>query len=202
MGKRQRVLKAAIVIVVAPIALALLVYETLQIGGLFIVFSLAFTALYLLWAFSKIAYDPGTIRQVTIPGAPDDIADLLKKTTTGGDLINVILVSGFQNDERLSQSDLMRYAKANGVTLTDPAIREYVLSLEKAEIIGSTGSPESYKKEYRLTDQRGKWCREAVSKCFPKRTIVFHVRNGLNLRRLTPFPQNESGTQPAASLQP
>jgi hypothetical protein len=178
-------LKGSLVVVALPVLLVTLLVQTLQQGGILFVFSITLVALYLYWAFDRVAYDSKLIRSVEIPGAPEEIGELLKKTTTSGDLIYVILLSSFQNNEKLSQTDMSKYAQRRGVTLTPQRIREYIKNLEDAQLISSPEAAK-YEKGYRLT-KKGMWCRNAVRQCFPPTTILFHVRNSLGLRRMGKF---------------
>lgn len=186
MDRQKDFLKATIVTFGIPVALLALLTQALSSGlGPVIVF-LAFLLVYLSWAFSGVSYDSKTIRGVRIPGAPERIVDLLKTTTSRGELILVNLLSSFQNHEKLSQTEMTEYAQRHGIGLTAQRIREYIKMLEDAGLITS---PETrYEKEYRLT-KVGTWCRKAVQQCFPSKVILFHLRNGLGLVKLGPFPE-------------
>lgn len=148
-----------------------------------------FLIIYLAIVCGSVGYDAKTIRNIRIPKAPDDIAKLLKTTTSYGELIHVILLRSFHNDEGLSQSDMTRYAqKEEDLPLTSQRIRDYVIKMEEAGLISSPHG--RYEMEYHLTEL-GQWCREAVKQCFPRRLLLFYLRNGLGLKRLDDFPQRQ-----------
>jgi hypothetical protein len=138
---------------------------------------------------SSIDYGAKTIRSVEIRNAPPEVVKLLKKTTEDGDLIYVILLRSFHNSEPLSQTSMTAYAqKRGGVDLTAQQIRTYITNMDKWGWISSPRARYTTEpKEYQLTEA-GKWCR----KCFPQRTFMYYLRNGLGLLR----PKNYLGTVP------
>jgi hypothetical protein len=75
-----------------------------------------------------------------------------------GDRLNVILLRAFNGHAKLSQTDLFRKAIDNGVKLTQPQVRDYIL--EGAGLI--TSPPTTYAKAYELTEQ-GKWSRHVIN---------------------------------------
>ena len=186
MDRRKDFLKATIVTFGIPVALLVLLTQVLSSGWGPVVVFLAFLLVYLSWAFSGVSYDSKTIRGVMIPAAPERIADLLRTTTSRGELIIVNLLSSFRNHEKLSQTEMTEYAQRHGIELTAQRIRDYIKIMESSGLITS---PETrYEKEYRLTKE-GMWCRKAVQQCFPSKVILFHLRNGLGLVKLGPFPE-------------
>ncbi|MGA8905741.1 MAG: hypothetical protein WB661_12125 [Candidatus Bathyarchaeia archaeon] len=145
--------------------------------------------LYVGLLLSPVDYGTRAIRSVEIPNAPAEVAKLLKKTTEDGDLIHVILLRSFHNSEPLSQTAMTTYAQKRGVDLTPQQIRMYIVKMEDFGFIKSPeGRFKTEAKEYRLTDA-GKWCRN----CFPERTFMYYLRNGLGLLRTKQYP----GTVPA-----
>ncbi len=181
--------------VVAPIVLTVLLVWSLLNVSLTLMFSIILLLLYLAIVFSRVSYDGNTIRRVEIPNAPDEVKSFLKTTTNNGDLIYVILLRSFPNNEPLSQTEMTNYAQIKGgIDLTSQTIRDYILRMENGRLISSqerTRYP-TEKKEYRLTEP-GEWCRTAVRQCFPGRMFMFCLRNGLRLARMSEFP----GTVPS-----
>ena len=153
--------------------------------------------LYIGILLSPVEYGARTIRSVEIPNAPAEVVKLLKKTTEDGDLIHVILLRSFHNSEPLSQTAMTTYAQERGVDLTPQQIRTYIVKMEDFGLIKSPeGRFKTEAKEYRLTDA-GKWCRN----CFPERTFMYYLRNGLGLLRTKQYPGTVS-TQPVKESAP
>lgn len=147
---------------------------------------LLFFFIYLAFMVSEMPYDYKVLRTITIP-APKQIRDLLKTTTTReGVLINVKLISTFKNNYPLSQTDLVKYVREEGIELTDKRIRDYITRLENKNIIFSPPTA-AYKKEYILTE-KGKWCYKCIRHRFPKRYFWFIIRNYIGYSKLPPFP--------------
>ncbi len=166
-----------------------------------VIVSILLSILYLAIALSRVGYDARTIRRVIIPNAPNEVRKLLKTTTNNGDLIHVILLRSFHNNETLSQTDMTTYAQGKGVEITQPQIRQYILKMDKMGLINSPETRyETERKEYQLTEA-GQWCR----KCFPDRLFTFCVQNGLRLTRMKQYPGSvpaQPAEKPPESTQP
>lgn len=148
-----------------------------------------FVLIYFGFLSSNIAYGPEHIRKVKIPKAPKEIEELLKTTTFRGELIHVYLISVFENNEQLSQTELVnRVKELNKAQLTHQSIRRYILNLQKNGLIYSPKTAKEYK--YSLTKQ-GLWCRHAIKVCFPKTIFWFIIRHYLGICRLPDYPQND-----------
>lgn len=138
----------------------------------------------------KVDYGPKQIRRVRIPQIREDLEELLKTTTYSGELIFVYLISVFEDNERLSQTELVNRVKGKyESSLTHQSIRKYIIQLERHGLIQSPSTPRE--REYRLTEQ-GRRCSKAVKVCFPKTYFWFIVRHFLKIRKLSEFPQNET----------
>lgn len=149
-------------------------------------------SIYLILLCDKNAYtDSEVLDMVRIPNAPTEIEDLLKVTTRGTNrLIVAHLIRTLGEKTRLSQTGLVDSVSKLDLKLSRPAITSYIDRLEKQGIVKSK---QEYTKAYSLTRQ-GEWCYKAVKICFPKRYISFLVRHYLGLKKLPPFPENESQT--------
>jgi len=183
--------KSVLLVFIAPIVLAILLVWSFLNPSLIVVFSSIFLIIYFGLICGQVGYDGKTIGSVEIPNAPDEVKKFLKTTTNDGDLLNVILLRSFRNNEPLSQTDMTNYAQRKGsVGLTSARIREYIKKMEEEMKLISSQEPRytTEKKEYRLTEP-GKWCRTAVRTCFPERLFMFWIRNGLGLRRLSKYPE-------------
>ncbi len=148
---------------------------------------LLFFVIYLAFIFSEVSYDYKVLRRITIP-APKQIQDLLKTTTTRGALINIKLISAFKGNYTLSQTDLVKHVRDEGIELTDKRIRDYITELEKMNLISSP--PTAWKKEYTIT-KKGKWCYQCIKHRFPKRYVWFLIRNNLRYSKLPRFPETD-----------
>jgi len=155
-----------------------------------VVFLIILAFIYFAWLSSEVTYGPQQIRQVEIPGAPEAFEELLKTTTTQGDLINVYLIEALEDKKKLSQTYLVACTRdRHNVKLTHQSIRDpYILKLEELGVIHSPAT--SRDKEYTLTP-RGMWCLRAIKVCFPRSHFYFIFRHYLGIRRLLEFPEEE-----------
>ena len=180
---------SVILFFVAPPVFAIWVAWGVLNRSFTVIIPLLTLVLYVGLLLSPVDYGARTIRTVEISNAPPEVAKLLKKTTEDGDLIHVILLRSFHNSEPLSQTDMADYAQRRGVDLTAQQIRNYIVNMAT---VGWISSPKvrytTEAKEYQLTEA-GKWCRN----CFPDRTFMYYIRNGLGLLRTKQYP----GTAPA-----
>jgi hypothetical protein len=166
-----------------------IIYLILSQFGLFFI-AAVMGAVYIALLSDKVDYGRERIKKVKIPNAPPEIEELLKTTAYAGDLVYVYLLSSFEKDVKLSQTDLVDKVREKYETpLTHQTIRNYIKKLEKYELIHSPQRARDY--EYTLTDQ-GLWCREAVMKCFPKTNFWFMVRHYLGIKKLASYPEKNS----------
>lgn len=155
-----------------------------------------FVLVYYAFLSSSVAYGPEQLRKVKIPKAPKEIEELLKTTTYKGELIYVYLISVFEDEDPLSQTEIVNSVKRRYKTqLTHQSIREYILNLQRHDLICSPKTAKEYK--YRLTKQ-GQWCYHAIHVCFPKTTFWFIVRHYLGFNRMPDFPENKMTEIPVA----
>lgn len=149
--------------------------------------ALLLALVYSIWAYGEVAYDQRTISSVKIPQAASEISEFLKNTNSKGSLIYANLLSSFKtDDERISQSELVRHAQQKGTRLTTQQIRTHILILKSRNLISGT---RRYKYSYQLTDE-GKWCRIAITQCFPRRRLLFYVRNRLGMIKIPQYPKS------------
>ena len=183
---RDKLIGFFYVVVVPLIILASVIFYfiiSLFLGMLVI---LLLALVYVAFLSDKVDYGPRQIRRVRIPQIPEDLEELLKTTTYSGELIFVYLISVFEENERLSQTELVNRVKRKyESSLTHQSIRNYIIQLERHGLIHSPATPRE--REYRLTNQ-GKWCSEAVKICFPKTLFWFIVRHFLEIKSLPEFP--------------
>lgn len=174
-------------IITLTVSFLLLKFNLTSIQGvsIILIYSLGVEFFFL---FQKNSYEsPSVLKTVEIPHAPRDILSMLKKRTRyTGHLINVTIVSAFNTDESLSQTELLKRIKERGIKLSHTAIIKYLKELVTMNVLDCTKG--AYIRKYWLTE-RGKWCHKAIKKCFPKRYLLFVIRHYLGYRRLPPFPQ-------------
>lgn len=150
-----------------------------------------FGLLYAAYLGTHIDYGPNFIRRVKIPNAPTEIEALLKTTTLAGDLICAGLISAFDDEEKMSKTNMANWVQKNrDVQLTYQAILPYINDLEQNNLIHSTKLiGRDY--EFVLTD-KGQWCREALKVCFPQTLFWYALRHFLGRRKLKDYPISES----------
>jgi len=184
-------LTGAFFIIIVPILFVATAIWYLLINQLLMILILfVFAFIYVAFMDEEVSYGSEQIRKVQIPNASRDVQRLLKATSLRGELVFVFLLSAFDGEERLSQTDLVsRIKKRYKVALTHQAIRRYIVKLEKLDIIHSPKPSREY--EYTLTEQ-GKWCSEAVRVCFPRTNFGYIKRHFLKVRKLPPYPSVES----------
>ncbi len=174
-------LKAIVMIFGIPIVAVVLWFTNQQNVALLL------TLVYIIWAYGEMAYDQRTISSIKIPQAASEISEFLKTTDSKGSLIYANLLSSYKtDDERISQSELVRRAQQKGTRLTAQQIRTHILNLKSRNLISGT---RKYKYSYQLTDE-GKWCRIAITQCFPRRRLLFYLRNRLGMMmKIPPYPK-------------
>lgn len=187
---RDKLIGFFYVVVVPLIILASVIFYfiiSLFLGMLVI---LLLALVYVALLSEKVDYGPRQIRRVRIPQIHENLEELLKTTTYSGELIFVYLISVLEENERLSQTELVNRVKRKyESSLTHQSIRNYIIQFERRGLIHSPATPRE--REYRLTNQ-GKWCSKAVKVCFPRTLFWFIVRHFLEIKTLPEFPRNET----------
>jgi predicted transcriptional regulator len=180
-------LRGIVYVIVVPILfIGAAIWYLLINQILMILILLVLILIYVALASDEVDYGAEQIRKVQIPNAPSNVQKLLKTTSIRGELVFVFLLSAFNGEERLSQTDLVGRVKQRfKVTLTHQAIRRYIMKLEDLDIIHSPKPSREY--EYTLTEQ-GKWCSEAVKVCFPRTNFSYMKRHFLKVRKLPRYP--------------
>lgn len=137
--------------------------------------------------YQKVPYsDLDVLDKVTISQAPKEIRNMLVTRTRGTNrLINVEIISSLRK-KSLIQSEIAKKVQKRGIILSPTQINKYLSELENVDIIRSQKGV--YKREYSLTE-KGRWCNNAIKKCFPRRQFWFIVRHYLGYRTLPPFPK-------------
>jgi membrane-bound metal-dependent hydrolase YbcI (DUF457 family) len=157
-------------------------------------------ALFVLWAVWLTVlhpkYDAPTIAKIRIPYAPQQVIDVIKRTTDSAWPVNVFLLKSFPDQRStLSQTAMVKFANAKGASRTHMRIRDFIRELESQELIAHSKVGQRRQYAYHLTEGRGRWCRKAVDVCFPTvqlfSNLAFHANNGLGLAYLflPPFPE-------------
>lgn len=189
-------LLGAFYIVITPIVfLATVIWYLLINQPLMILIIIVFVIIYVAFMSDRLSYGSEHIRKVQVPNATPDVEKLLKTTSLRGELVYAFLLSAFNEDEKLSQTDLVsRIKDRHKIALTHQAIRPYIVRLEDRHLIHSPKPlARNHVKEYdyALTEQ-GRWCSKAVRVCFPQTNVGYIWRHFLGCRKLPTYPSTES----------
>jgi len=182
---QRRVVGALIVIgapVVFPISfLVVAISNPSQLAAVLI-----FVAIYLLVISGRIEDNSTRIGQLDWKGVPRDIVDLLTKTSTRGEYVNLRIIQVLDNS-KVSESELHRLVSKRGVRLTLPAFGDYVEDVVSAKLISSPATSGTQAKQYSLTE-RGMACKKALGIVYPRSYYMFYLRNFLGVGRTPAIP--------------
>jgi len=187
-------LKGILYIGLVPMLLVILIIiglslSLLDASNLFVIVLFSLMIYFSILLQENTYSDSKVLDMVEIPNAPRKIETLLKRRTSKTyRLINAQLILILGTKKTLSQSDLAKHLNKRGFDFSIPGVTRYISELKNEGIFESRKG--AYRIEYSLT-KKGKWCYEAVKKCFPKRFFFFVIRHYLKLRKLREFPQDE-----------
>lgn len=146
-----------------------------------------FFAIYVILMAGHPAPSPDRFKSVDWTGLPNDIISMVTTTTNKGDYLHLELITTFEAQDRLSQSDLTDRVLHLGIDTTRTTVRDYIKELEDAELISTPPMAATQAKQYALT-ARGTWCQVALGIILPRTYYGFYLHNYLGLRRIPKEP--------------
>jgi hypothetical protein len=136
------------------------------------------TILMVIWTFwmvmISIPYGAAQLKQVIIPDLEEELAEMLKKTTRQGELINLAIVQLFRDNKEHTRRELKVGLEKYGIITSPPTIDKYVKGLVDIGIL-ETPDAEPYDKPYYLT-KTGKYCLWIANTYFPATNLFFYWR--------------------------